>query len=309
MNQYYEKLSLKTKFEVPQQVHAVLKGHKGCIYQVKFNKNGEYCMSCSQDRSIILWNPNKGTLIKQFSGLHNYEILDVAIGEDNSKFCSVGGDKSAFLWDVKSDKLLRKFEGHTNRINTVSFNDDESVVITGSFDTTIRFWDLKSNTYKPLDIFKDAQDSVSKVVINKYEVLASSIDGKVRTYDLRMGLVTNDDMKHPVLSFSLSNDKKTYAASCMDGGIRLVDREKGEILNTYSGHQVKDITIGVMHSFDDAYLITGSEDGSVYYYDLLQSKPINQFKNHVRTVSAVDLSPQRNFILSGSLDNTITVWK
>lgn len=58
----------------------------------------------------------------------------------------------------------------------------------------------------------------------------------MRTYDLRMGLMTTDDMKHPILRFSLSNDKKTYAASCIDGGIRLVDREKGEILNTYSGH-------------------------------------------------------------------------
>lgn len=91
--------------------------------------------------------------------------------------------------------------------------------------------------------------------------MVSSIDGKVRTYDLRMGLVTADDMKSPVFRFSLSHDKKTYAATCMDGTIRLVDKERGEILNTYSGHIVKEYSVDVMHSFDDAYILSGSEDG------------------------------------------------
>lgn len=171
------------------------------------------------------------------------------------------GDKLAFLWDVKADRLIRKFEGHNNRINSVTFNDDESVLVTGSYDMTVRFWDLKSHSNKHMDILKDFKDSVSKVIVNKYEVIASSIDGKVRSYDLRMGLVTTDDMKHPVLRIGLSNDKKTYSATCIDGGIRLVDREKGEILNTYSGHIVKDISIEIMYSFDDSYLISGSEDG------------------------------------------------
>jgi len=120
----------------------------------------------------------------------------------------------AFLWDVKKDCVVRKFEGHISRINTVSFNDDESVLVTGSYDATVRFWDLKAHSFKPLEIIKDCKDSVSKIIVNGHEVIVSSIDGKVRTYDLRMGLSTTDDMKSPVLKFSLSSDKKTYAASC-----------------------------------------------------------------------------------------------
>lgn len=141
-----------------------------------------------------------------------------------------------FFWDVKTDNIIRKFEGHISRINTVAFNDDESVLVSGSYDATVRFWDLKAHSYRPLDVIKDCKDSISKIAVNLYEVMVSSIDGKVRTYDLRMGLVTTDDMKHPVHKFSVSNDKKTYAASCMDGAIRLVDKEKGEILNTFTGH-------------------------------------------------------------------------
>ena len=76
-------------------------------------------MSASQDRSVILWNPLLDKYIKIYKGIHNYEILDVAIASDNDKFVSVGGDKTVFVWDVKTGKILRKFSGHVAAINTV----------------------------------------------------------------------------------------------------------------------------------------------------------------------------------------------
>jgi mitogen-activated protein kinase organizer 1 len=93
MQEYYkQKQQNQTqKFQIPTKLHKTLKGHKGAIYTVKFNATGEYIMSCSQDRNINLWNPHKGTLIKSFTGAHNYDIYDLAITSDNSRFASVGG--------------------------------------------------------------------------------------------------------------------------------------------------------------------------------------------------------------------------
>jgi mitogen-activated protein kinase organizer 1 len=51
---------------------------------------------------VILWNPFKGTLIKQYKHVQNYEVYDLAISADNSLFASVGGDKLVFIWDVKT---------------------------------------------------------------------------------------------------------------------------------------------------------------------------------------------------------------
>ena len=95
---------------------------------------------------MILWNPYKGIQIKTYQGSHNYEILDLTISKDNNRFASVGGDKNAYLWDVTSAKIIRKLTGHDSRINTVAYNLDESVLATGSYDGTIRLWDLKSHS-------------------------------------------------------------------------------------------------------------------------------------------------------------------
>ncbi len=46
----------------------------------------------AQDRKICLWNPSKGLLVKTYLG-HGYEVRDVCVTQDNSRFSSCGGDK------------------------------------------------------------------------------------------------------------------------------------------------------------------------------------------------------------------------
>ena len=62
---------------------------------------------------------------------------------DNSKFVSCGGDRSVFLWDVMTGNTIRRIAGHMGRINVVEFNDDASVVVSGSYDSTVRIWDIR----------------------------------------------------------------------------------------------------------------------------------------------------------------------
>lgn len=71
-------------------------------------------------------------------------------GASNARFASCGGDRSVFLWDVATQQTIKKFQGHSGKVNAVAFNEDESVLASGSFDTTVRLWDLKSVAPSPL---------------------------------------------------------------------------------------------------------------------------------------------------------------
>ncbi len=53
---------------------------------------------------------------------------------DNAKLVSGGGDKSVLYWDVATGQTIRRIPGHAARINTVSFNEDASVVVSGEED-------------------------------------------------------------------------------------------------------------------------------------------------------------------------------
>ena len=79
-------------------------------------------MTGSEDRSVCLYNPSKGLLIKNYKNIHNYDVYGLDINKDNSKFVTGGGDRTVVVTDVVEGKPIRKWAGHTSRINSVCFN-------------------------------------------------------------------------------------------------------------------------------------------------------------------------------------------
>jgi len=238
----------------------------------------------------------KAFFIKQYGGGHSKEITNITVNSSNSHFATCGGDKSVFLWDVVKGTILRRFEGHSSRVNCLDMNHDGSVLASGGYDSTVCFWDVRaSNSFKPIQTLSDFKDSVTALVLptivnsnsnsnnNKpsstpsststFEVVTASVDGFVRTYDLRMGQLRSDDFHSPVTSIAMSSDQNCLAASCLNGKIRLVERSSGVPLSEYTGHKAGNYGLDVSIMCDDITLASGSEDGKVYLYDLVKKTP------------------------------------
>ncbi len=67
-----------------------------------------------------------------------------------------------------------------------------------------------------------------------------SVDGGIRTYDLRKGEVRCDQMGQPVTSVSLSNDGHIFLVSCLPSVLRLIDKDDGTMYKEYTGHTNKE---------------------------------------------------------------------
>ena len=76
-------------------------------------------------------------------------------------------------------------------------------VDTGSFDATVRLWDCKSQSTKPIQVLEEAKDSISTLQVVGHEISTGSVDGRVRVYDLRMGMLHVD-----VIGCTLSNSPR-----------------------------------------------------------------------------------------------------
>ncbi|KAI8283518.1 WD repeat domain-containing protein 83 [Colletotrichum sp. SAR11_57] len=282
------------------------------VHAVTYSSSpGTYILTGSADRTIRLYNPAtqdanprytsnlttrttprvpEGRMIQSYAS-HGYEVLDLAVAADNERFASCGGDRAVFLWDVASATTLRRFggnvHGHSSRINCVAFGGDgDSLVISAGFDTSVRVWDCKSNSAKPVQVMDEAKDSVTALVVRDAEIVAGSVDGRVRSYDVRMGKCITDTMGASVTSLKLTRDGKAMLVGSLDSKIRLMDRDSGSCLKTYedAGWKNEELRVQSILGGKEKYVIAGDEltagtgpaglngEGKIWAWDLLTGK-------------------------------------
>lgn len=329
---------------VPSRCAAVLAGHAGPVHCVRFSRDGAYAMTAGQDRSVMLWNPSRddggaaagpederqrasGTRVLRapittFAG-HSHEVFGVAIALDNSRFVSCGGDKLVIVWDVASARAVRKLSGHTHRVNAVALNADASVALSAGYDTTVRCWDMRSQMREPIQTLYDAADSVSSVHVHAHALVTGSVDGCVRVYDLRAGLLTTHTVGPPVSSVAVSRDGNCVLACSLDSHVRLFDLATGELLARYGGgggggsaggggaFACRSYKLEAALSPDDAYVVAGSEDGSVHLWDIVRADSLGVLAGHTAAVCSTACHPdvlESAVVLTGSHDGTARYW-
>jgi len=239
-------------------------------------------------------------------------------------------NKSIVVTDMLSGSMKRRVgqNHHNGRINSVAATKKfgGEAYVTASYDATVAIWDGRSRDIKPIQVLKDAKDSVTTVHViqdecdvgghessrnNTAEIRTASIDGCVRTYDLRRGLLLCDNFDSPVTSMAQTKDGKCLVVSCLDGSIRLMELETGELLNTYSeAHSAGNYALDVDILADDATIITGSENGQCALYDLVRASPVQILEGPARRPTCTVAShPNRSsLVITASYDNSTVVW-
>lgn len=205
--------------------------------------------------------------------------------------------------------MIRKFRGHDSEVNAVKFNEYASVVVSAGYDRSLRAWDCRSHSTEPIQIIDSFSDTVMSLCLTKTEIIGGSVDGTVRTFDIRMGRETSDDLGQPVNCISMSNDGNCILASCLDSSLRLLDRSTGEQLQEYKGHTCKSFKMDCCLTNTDAHVASGSEDGSIFFWDLVDASVVSKIKAHSSVVTSVSYHPKDNCMITSSVDGTVRVWK
>ncbi|EPS34491.1 hypothetical protein PDE_09455 [Penicillium oxalicum 114-2] len=320
--------------QFPSRHLHTLRTHNGPVNAVTFSSYpGTYVLTGSSDRAIHLSRaiptnaegsatPLETTKPIQRYEAHGYSVLDIAVAADNARFASVGGDRQVFLWDVEQGGTTRRWTGHNSKVEAVQFaGDGDSVVVSGSADTTINLWDTRSNAHKPIQTLTEATDTVSSLHVHmpSYSIASGSYDGHARVYDVRMGKTTVDVLAHPVTSVRCSSDGNALLISTLDSYIRLLDRADGKLLAAFGGTTQKEeqprpgqpisapsyayrnteLRVRSVFAQSDAVILSGSEaqpkgDGmprgaAVFAWDVLSGETIATVPmgDNVKAVSCV----------------------
>ena len=280
--------------------------------------------------------------IQTYSGGLTHDIADLCVtttpslSSSSSQTLLAASNQTLVVIDLVSSQVKRRLgqNHHTGRINAVAATTQYGgdAYVTGSYDATVAIWDGRSRDVKPLQVLKDAKDSVTSVHVqertwdggdhhsgnnskdyskNIAVIRTGSVDGVLRSYDLRKGLLQSDDFGSPITSMAHTKDGKCLAVSCLDGTIRLMELETGELLNTYKSHHTAGkYGLDVDILADDATIITGSENGACALYDLVRSDVVQTLEGPARrpTCTVTAHPKQSSVVVAASYDNSTVVW-
>ena len=57
---------------------------------------------------------------------------------------SASDDKKVKLWNIETKQLIVAFEGHKDFVKSLAFNINESLLASGSWDGSIKIWNIKT---------------------------------------------------------------------------------------------------------------------------------------------------------------------
>ena len=311
----------------------------GCIFTLNFNDSGNI-MAASNPRNLEIWDVTKRKVKKIISD-HKEITSDVAFlhgGENNSNFLTGSLDKTIKLY--KNFQNIYTFHEHNDWVRALSISYDNHFFLSGCVSSVVKLWDLNTkivigniiNTNESQD-FMNTVNSLSFLRTNPNLFMVGLRSGDVKFFDMRINLSNNNI--GVILSFKAHNKKLNTAklnkndtyilTSGRDSTLRLWDfRKIGEstpilgtkndynrnFINEYQKHKCTGYNVECNFYNEEKYLITGSETGSIFIYDILNKNIYKEIKTHLKCINLVKEIPNYSnaFAFSGLAENAVFIY-
>eukprot|EP01103_Thecamoeba_quadrilineata_P015470 TRINITY_DN4901_c0_g1_i1.p1 TRINITY_DN4901_c0_g1~~TRINITY_DN4901_c0_g1_i1.p1 ORF type:complete len:483 (-),score=71.86 TRINITY_DN4901_c0_g1_i1:152-1444(-) len=225
--------------------------------------------------------------------------------------------------DIPQDQVTI-LEGHTSEVFICAWNPVNSLLASGSGDSTARIWSIPPSSsgvaaaqiasVNPMILkhFNKEQENSKDVTTLDWNgtgtlLATGSYDGLARIWTDR-GELKNTLAKHKGPIFSLKWNKKgdCLLSGSVDKTAIVWDAATGEVKQQFEFHRAPTLDVDWRNNTSFA---TCSTDNMIYVCELGKNKPIKGFAGHSDEVNAIKWDPQGNLLASCSDDATSKIWK
>uniref|UniRef100_A0A1I8A374 Small ribosomal subunit protein RACK1 n=1 Tax=Steinernema glaseri TaxID=37863 RepID=A0A1I8A374_9BILA len=174
-----------------------LTGHGHFVTDVSVSLDGIHAVSSSWDKTVRLWNLERGTCLNVFQG-HTKDVLSVTFSPKNFQIISTSRDQTIKVWNALGICKIKSVGDlqtkHNDWVSCVRCMPDETTnglqVITCGWDCRIKTWKLTSVNHQPmLDEHTGHTGYINTVAVSPDGSLCASggRDGSVQLWDLERG--------------------------------------------------------------------------------------------------------------------------
>ena len=308
------------------QLKRVLSGHHSDIWSAKFSPDGNWLASGSVDSTVKIWNKEDGRLVltlKQPSGVTHLDI-----SPDGNYLATTAYDAKVRLWRLPEGTFVKEFTGHEGTVWSLNFSPDGKTLASSGEDATIKIWNIESGQLIRTLLGHTRNVWDVKFSPDGTKIASGSHDKTVKIWDANNGklIQTLNDHSEAIVSLAFSPDGQTLASTSDDKTIKL--------WHTTDWHLVRELRVpehiqAADFSPDNKWLLTGGRDKpvigeflqnflgdskynkgvSMRLWEVATGKLLQTFSHHANDVNDVSFCSDGKWIVSGSSDKTVELWR
>ncbi|KAK9446788.1 WD40-repeat-containing domain protein [Limtongia smithiae] len=300
--------------------------HYSVVCCVRFSADGKY-VATGCNRSARIYDVQTGQIVcnlqdETVDREGDLYIRSVCFSPDGRFLATGAEDKLIRVWDIKSKTIRHTFSGHDQDIYSLDFSRNGRHIASGSGDRTVRVWDIETMQKVQTLTIEDGVTTVAFSPDGRF-VAAGSLDKTVRVWDVMTGMVVErleeipDGHKDSVYSVAFAPNGKDLVSGSLDKTIKLWElqcarglpntQKGGVCVKTFTGH--KDFVLSVALTPDGQWVLSGSKDRGVQFWDPRTAQAQLMLQGHKNSVISVAPSPTGKLFATGSGDCRARIWR
>lgn len=205
---------------------------KGWSTAIAFSTDGKQLAVASQEPVTTIFDPKTGNILRTLE-TKGY-INAVAFSPDDRYLATA--DRTIMLWNLKTEKADKLFQGHQGMIRAFAFSKDGRLMASGSNDKTVRLWNVKTGeaekifqTETPIEADFSSKPLMWKMPFTGVsfssdgKILATATGRAIHLWDISTGknFQTLEGHRHSVTSVRFLPDNKTLVTGSLDNTVRI----------------------------------------------------------------------------------------